>query len=69
MTYKNEEKIREMNAFLYWNESDDAKKAVIKKYGITHVVTMDGITGEDLKTILEPDPRYRSGSVSVYRVR
>lgn len=69
MTYENDQKIGELNAFLYWNEPMVDKERLIRKYGITHVVTMDGITGEDVKSVLHPVPEFRSGSVSVYRVR
>lgn len=69
MTYANDIKVYEMNEFLFWNVPLENKATRISQYGITHVITLDGITGIDIIPLLAPTPAFVSGGVKVYGVR
>ncbi|HLD25258.1 MAG TPA: hypothetical protein VJB96_05065 [Patescibacteria group bacterium] len=69
MTYANDIKVYEMNEFFFQPKPLAEKAARIKQYGITHVITLDGITGTDILPLLAPTPVFTAGGVRVYEVR
>src|SRR3989344_3927235 len=69
MTYANDIKVNEMNEFFFQPKPLAEKAARIKQYGITHVITLDGITGTDILPLLAPPPVFTAGGVRVYEVR
>lgn len=69
MTYANDIKVYEMNEFFFHPKPLSEKAGRIQQYGITHVVTLNGITGMDILPLLAPTPAFTSGGVKVYEVR
>ncbi len=69
MTYVNDIKVYEMNEFFFQPVPIEKKSARIKQYGITHVITLDGITGIDILPLLAPTPAFIVGGVRVWEVR
>lgn len=69
MTYANDVKVYEMNQFFYYPVSLRKKEELLKRYRVTHVVTLEGITGEDFAVLLAPTPAFTSGGVRVYETK
>lgn len=68
MTWANDIKVYEMNEFFFQPKPLSEKAGRIKQYGITHVITLDNITGTDILPLLAPTPVFTSGGVRVYEV-
>lgn len=69
MTYANDIKVYEMNEFFFQPKPLSEKEARIKQYRITHVITLDGITGTDMLPLLASTPVFVSGGVRVWETR
>ncbi len=69
VTYANDAKIYEMNEFFFSGVPLERKAMRLRQYGVTHVVTLVGITGSDILPLFAPEPDYRAGGVRVWRVR
>lgn len=69
MTWANDVKVYEMNEFFFSQVSLDQKAKRLAQYHVTHVITLDGITGTDILPLLQDTPEFVARGVRVYRVR